>query len=134
MVIASKSGFTLIEVLIALVIIAILLTIALPSFDDTIVKSKVDAKANNLLRDFKFTRTEAIKRGISVTICPSLDAASCSGSTDYADGWLVFVDENENGSVDNGEELLRVVDEPETNITISGKQSYVCYNSNGLLC
>lgn len=130
----KSQGFTLLEIMIALVIIAILATIALPSFNNTIVKNKMDTKASDLLRDFNLARSEAIKRGVSVTICPSDDGTQCSGGTDYSKGWIIFTDLNEDGSIDAGEDQIRVVTDVDDKIDISGQLSYVCYNSSGLLC
>jgi type IV fimbrial biogenesis protein FimT len=129
----KNKGFTLIELMVTIAIIAILLAIGLPSFTNTITRNKLETEANNLLRDFSFSRTEAIKQGQSVSICPSSNGTSCSGGSDYGNGWIIFIDSNENGAV-NGEEIIRVIENPSAAITITGSILFVCYNANGLLC
>jgi type IV fimbrial biogenesis protein FimT len=134
-----KKGFTLIELMVTIAIIAILMAIALPSFQDTIARSKLETEANNILRDLNFARTEAIKRGSSVSLCPSDNGTSCSGAQDYGDGWIIFVDDvtPDNAIVDTGEEVLRVVENPATTIDIVGTKTaiyHICYAASGMLC
>jgi type IV fimbrial biogenesis protein FimT len=64
-----------------------------------------------LASDFRYARSEAIKRTNRVTICASSNGTSCTGAGAlWKNGWLVFVDENGNGTVDAGDVVLRVQD------------------------
>jgi len=90
----KKSGFTILELLITLAVLSIVLTIAIPSFQSTIEKNSVSASASEFAASLRLARTEAIKRGRSVAVCPSNDQATCSGI--WANGWLVFEDTNGN--------------------------------------
>jgi len=84
-------GFTLIELMVTLVILAILTMIALPSFRDTIRRNRVNSASNALLADLNYARAEAIDRGQIVTLCPSPDAANCtSGGTSWSAGWMIY--------------------------------------------
>lgn len=106
----NQRGLTLIELLVTISIIAVLAGIGAPSFLRLIADNTLSTQVNSLLADTRFARSEAIKRGASVTICPSADpdvaSPTCSGS-DWKTGWIVFVDSNANNGRDNGEELLR---------------------------
>ncbi len=61
---------------------------------------------NGLLGDMLSARAEAIKEGVSVTVCASTDQANCSQSSDWSQGWIAFVDPNNNGARDADEALL----------------------------
>lgn len=91
-------GFTLLEALVVLVIAAILVSIAVPSYNDSISKSKVNSPYKSLRSSIALAKTEAVSRNRQVVICASTDQASCG--TDWNKGWLVFVDTNKNKSYD----------------------------------
>jgi type IV fimbrial biogenesis protein FimT len=64
-----------------------------------------------LVSDFRYARSEAIKRTNRVTICPSVTGTSCTGTGGlWKNGWIVFVDEDGDGAVDAGDVVLRVQD------------------------
>ncbi|MBD8898103.1 GspH/FimT family pseudopilin [Rhodanobacter sp. DHG33] len=87
----KNQGFTLIELMVTLVILAVLTMIALPSFRDTIRRSQVSASSNALLADISYARSEAIDRGQVVTMCPSTTGSACTTSgTTWGTGWMVY--------------------------------------------
>jgi type IV fimbrial biogenesis protein FimT len=72
---------------------------------------RVEAGADTLVSDFRYARSEAVKRTNRVTICASSNGTSCTGAGAlWKDGWIVFVDENGNNTVDAGDVVLRVQD------------------------
>ncbi|HSC67495.1 MAG TPA: GspH/FimT family pseudopilin [Cellvibrio sp.] len=88
----QNNGFTLIELMITLAVAAIVLGIAVPSFNSTILDSRSAALGSELTVAVNFARAEAVKRATRVSICPSSDGAACLTSGDWAKGWLVFTD------------------------------------------
>jgi type IV fimbrial biogenesis protein FimT len=100
-------GITLVELLVAISIVAILLSIAVPSYQYVTNANRIAAEANGLMGDLQYTRAQAIKEGGTVTICSSSDGASCSGSSSWQRGWIVFSDPNGNATADPGEPVLR---------------------------
>ncbi|QID17194.1 prepilin-type N-terminal cleavage/methylation domain-containing protein [Nitrogeniibacter mangrovi] len=74
-------GFTLIELMVTLAVAAILAAIAAPSFTRMIEDNRITTQANDLLTGIASARSEAIKRGVSVTITPK--------TNDYTNGWCV---------------------------------------------
>jgi type IV fimbrial biogenesis protein FimT len=113
---APSAGFTLIELMVVIAIIAIGLGIAAPSVRNLTLNARMSAQANDLLADLALARTEAIKRNVRVAMCSSSTGLACTGGTPlrpapWEVGRIVFVDTNQNGSRDDGEEILRTAPE-----------------------
>lgn len=102
-------GFSFLELMIALSISAILLAMALPSLQSFVGESEITTTSNNFVHSLQTARSEAIKRAGPVGVCPSLaplaDEPSCGGD-DYTNGWIVFSDDNGNGSRDNTDQVI----------------------------
>jgi len=100
-----KAGFTLVELMIAVAIVAILAAIALPSFQSSLRSNRAATATNEMLASLSLARSEAIRNNRGASICPSADGAACSASWD--DGWIVWVDANEDNTVNPGENVIR---------------------------
>lgn len=91
----NNTGFTLIELMVTVAIAGILLGIGLPSFSSALSKSRLATTANELLTALNLAKSEAIKRGVQVTVRRKGSTAS-----QWEQGWTVFVDINGNGLLD----------------------------------
>jgi type IV fimbrial biogenesis protein FimT len=89
----------MIELLITVVVMAILMAIAIPSFRNASLGSQLAAAANNLLASVQLARSEAIKRNTAMTLCASGDGASCAGSGGWEQGWIIIIDPADPASV-----------------------------------
>ena len=104
-----STGFSIVELMVTLTIVAILLAIGVPSYRYVTNSSRATSEVNGLLGDLQFARSEAIKEGQTVTVCPSSNGTSCLTSSNvWNTGWIVFQDPNANATVDSGETILRV--------------------------
>ncbi len=105
----KQSGITLIELLITIVVLAIGVTLAIPSFNSLTRNNQITTASNNLVRALQLARSEAVKRSAPVTVCRSTDQASCAATgTAWQSGWIVFVEDtrtagNTFGKVDASE-------------------------------
>ncbi|MBD8635129.1 GspH/FimT family pseudopilin [Stenotrophomonas sp. 169] len=99
-------GFTLLELMVTISVMAIMAAIAFPSFQSTLRSNRMATTANELIASMALARSEAVKNTRGAGICASTAGASCNG-TSWAGGWMVWGDTNRNGSFDAGEPILR---------------------------
>jgi type IV fimbrial biogenesis protein FimT len=83
----GERGFTMIELLVTLSIAVIMLTVAVPSFQSLLLQSRLTSHTNELVLGMAYAKSEAVKRGVSVSVCASSDASTCSGT--WQNGWIV---------------------------------------------
>ncbi len=103
----SQSGFTLVELVVTVSVLAILLAIGLPNFAVVLRSNRLAARTNEFITAVSLARSQAIKTNTNATVCASADGATCGGG-DWNTGWIVFTDTNANGAVDAGDTLLQV--------------------------
>jgi type IV fimbrial biogenesis protein FimT len=84
----DERGVTLIELIFAILLLAILTVIAVPSFRDASLSGRLSAISSDLYTSVQMARSEAIKSNATTTLCASDDGATCSG--DWEDGWIVL--------------------------------------------
>jgi type IV fimbrial biogenesis protein FimT len=111
--IATQRGFTLLELLATVAIMAVLVVIAVPSYNGTVRRDRLTAQINGFVATLRLAQSEAIKRGKTVTVCKSNNpeasaTPACDNSTNWENGWVMFVDDNGNNTIDAGESIIRV--------------------------
>ena len=84
-------GFTLLELMVTVAVLAILIAIAVPSFASLMNSNRLAAQSNELIAAMQLARSEAIRRNSPVMLCPSDDAQTCAGAGAW-NGWIVMVD------------------------------------------
>lgn len=104
----KQAGLTLIELMITLVVGAILLVVAVPSFMSFQKDNRRVTQVNELVSGLNLARSEAVKSNATAGFCPSSDGATCSGAI-YDNGWIVFLNNDADSPpvVDAGETVLR---------------------------
>jgi type IV fimbrial biogenesis protein FimT len=103
-----SAGVSLVELLTVITIVGILLGLGTSSYRYVTNANRVSMEINGLLGDFQFARSEAVREGQPVSVCPSTDGATCSGGATWQGGWIVFSDFNGDGAVTaTADQLLR---------------------------
>ncbi|SMG43824.1 GspH/FimT family pseudopilin [Paraburkholderia susongensis] len=113
----SRAGFTLVETLAVIALLAVIAVMATPSFVAWHVRDQVDARAKALLSTFAYARSEALRRGTRVTVCRANAARACLASgqpcgeaiADWACGWAVFTERGGKLSLLRAQPLLAAV-------------------------
>ncbi len=141
-----KSGFTLLELILTIALATIIITIGVPSFQEIIRNNRLTTQTNDLVMALNLARSEAIKRGTTVSICKSsngtqCNANGCSGgagdSIGWSEGWLIFVNNAVGGDVkcvDAGEEIIQVHGALPSQFTLNPNNNFtnfISYKSNG---
>lgn len=83
----QSSGFSLVELMVALAILAIVVAIALPDYQSSMASNREASASNILLGTMQFARSEAVTRRTPVTVCPSQNASTCG--SDWSSGGVV---------------------------------------------
>lgn len=99
-------GFTLIELMVTLAVLAIVLSIGMPDIQQFIRNSRMTTQTNDLVTLLNLARSQAIHEGHRAELCISANQQSCSAGS-WSDGWLVWVDRNDNNTLD-ADEVSRV--------------------------
>lgn len=128
-----SAGYSLIELMITLAILSIVLAIAVPSVRDYFANARRLTVTNNLIGDLSYARMEAIRRGQFVTVCGGA-AGVCVTNNDWSGGRIVFVDSNNNGLIDAGEDVLRTETAAPSGFTLtaSGFTNRITFAASGL--
>ncbi|WP_288132562.1 GspH/FimT family pseudopilin [Microbulbifer sp.] len=87
----NQRGLTLIELMVTIAVLAIVISIAVPSFNTMIANNRALSAGEQLITAINYARAESIKRGDRVTLCGTTDGANCDGT--WADDWMVVTDD-----------------------------------------
>jgi type IV fimbrial biogenesis protein FimT len=130
----SQSGFSLVELIVAITIAGVLVGIAVPNMRSFNQNNRLTDASNDLLRSLQLARSEAITRQRTVVLCASSNPTSDTPTCNYDafTGWIVFEDNNNNWERDDGD---MVIDQhntlPDTLTVRTDDDAIVSFNSTG---
>ena len=122
-------GFTLIELMVTITLGAIVMGIGVPSYQNLVVKNRIQTQADEIRSSLAMARVEAIRRGLRVRVCPGTNG--CVGAN-WHDGWNSFVDRNNDNTRDDAanETALEVHIRLDGGSTLTGANN-VIFKSDG---
>ena len=104
---SSRSrGFTLVELMTAIAVLAIGSALAFPSFQGVMRSNRVATSTNNVSAAFNLARSEGIRGNRGGGVCPSSDGLNCEG-TDWNIGLMAYEDVDFNGTFSAGDRVVR---------------------------
>tara|TARA_R110001599_G_scaffold145321_1_gene327581 strand:- start:31004 stop:31594 length:591 start_codon:yes stop_codon:yes gene_type:complete len=136
MSIGKDGGFTLVEMMVALLVLAVLIVISAPGFSGLIKDNRMLSHVYAMRAALNGARSEALSQRNFVTLCRSTDGASCSTvAGDWNTGFIAFLDEDADSVVDDPNDQIfisKVLDEETLKVTkISGDANWVQFDSRG---
>jgi type IV fimbrial biogenesis protein FimT len=100
-------GFTLLELMVTLAISGIVIGFAIPGMNQFIKNDRLTSFRNELFTALQYARSTSVQRNQPVIVCVSSNQTSCTAGT-FQDGWIVGIDLDDSGTIDNANELLKV--------------------------
>jgi type IV fimbrial biogenesis protein FimT len=131
-----QRGFSIIEAMIVLVIVAILIAVAAPGFQELIGNNRMISEVYALRATLSHARTEALARRAPVVVCPTADGSTCADSNDWSTGYLAFVDSDGDGAADptdpDEEIIQRETEERSVDIAFDNGNKLVRFGPDGI--
>lgn len=113
----GQRGFSLIELMVTVALLAILLAMGLPSFQGSLRSNRVATATNELIASINLARMEALRSPHGAGVCASSDGTDCDGNWD--DGWIVWISGDGDNTPDGDEDRVLRYTEGRGNLQIS---------------
>lgn len=102
----NQTGFTLLEALVVLSLLGILSALAAPGYTGMRQRHQMQSQAEQFQASLMLARSEALRRQKRVTVCVKDAADACAQGGSWAQGWVVFVDNNNSTTREPDETVL----------------------------
>jgi len=128
----SEHGFTLVELMITIAILAIVMSLAVPAFRNMIQENRATTAANELVSALALARSEAIARNRPITVCRrKANTAECESGTNWGTGWLVA--QITGSGVSAVTTPIKLWDAPAGTATVTASVASIVFSSTGTL-
>ncbi|MCE7031778.1 Tfp pilus assembly protein FimT/FimU [Lysobacter sp. GX 14042] len=101
------TGLTLVELMVAMAVLVVMLTIAVPSFQGMLERTRAATANHQLTASLMMARAAAVTRRQPVTVCPSADGEECRRDLVWEDGWIIFADPDKLGSPADADAVIQ---------------------------
>jgi len=106
----AQRGFNLVETMTAMAVVAIAATLALPSFEGTLRRTRTATALHRITSSLALARNTALMRRGPVSVCPSQDGRHCRKDGMWEEGWIVFPDPDKTGEPASDADVIRIED------------------------
>lgn len=118
----SSKGFTLVELMVVIGIIAFITAIGVPTFSNVIADNRLTSTANSLVGALQIARSEAVTQHTVIKVCATnADKTGCGDSTNWSDGALIM----------RGTNLVKFVPSSNKGVTVTSSRNDIEYQGNG---
>lgn len=130
-----QGGFNLLELLVTLTVASIVISVGIPSFRGVIMDNRMASEANRFMTSVNTARSYAVRYQREATVCATADynaaVPSCEATTDWSNGWIVWVDKDRDSATD-ADEIISVHEPLSDSSTFtSAAQSEFTYDGRG---
>lgn len=128
----QQRGFTIIELMFAVAIVAVLCAVSAPSLGNIAASTRARSGNNTLITALNLARNTSIAHQHEIVLCPSKAGQGCEDTTWWQHGWIAFADLNRDGKRSDNEPILTRAQEQEgIAIATSTARDHVTYRPNG---
>ncbi len=121
--------------MVTVAVVAIVVFLAVPDFTSMMKNNSIANTSNDLIASLNYARSEAVKRGVPVSVCATQDANYAACGSNWNLGWLVFVNPTGGSSLSNtaAAPLLKVqtITDQTATIATSSSANIATFNSSG---
>lgn len=132
--VSSNNGFTAIELLVTMAVVAVLVSIATPTVRTIIQNNRIVTLTNDLMSDVNYARTESLRRALNIGLCRSSNGTNCDGAgSTWQGGRIIFADINDDRAFTTGtDQILRARDAmPSNTLTTATVPNPLIFNARG---
>jgi len=124
----ATAGFTLLELMVTMAIMTVFLTSALPSFGSMVKNNRLEAEQMDFMSSIALARSEAAKRGVPVSLSAMTPVTT---GNEFGNGWVVWVDNNNDGVYQPETETIRVHQALSSDIRLASATTEMTFQPSG---
>lgn len=124
-----QHGLTLLELMLTMSILAIAVTLVVPSAQSLFQQQRIIATVNTMSASLQLAKEHAVTQFSDVTLCPTIDYVTCQN--DWSQAKMIFVDVNDNNERENDETIIHSLPEAPFGVDITSSNNTITFYMSG---